>query len=96
VEIVSWRVSDLFLGKCHRLLREKKVELKIGNKGRVTLPTKLLKTLGLREGDVLELDAKGRAIVLKPRAISVNETRGIASKTKVDLEEIEEALGNES
>jgi AbrB family looped-hinge helix DNA binding protein len=77
-------------------LREKKVELKIGNKGRVTLPTKLLKTLGLREGDVLELDAKGRAIVLKPRAISVNETRGIASKTKVDLEEIEEALGNES
>jgi len=72
------------------------VELKIGNKGRITLPTKLLKTLGLREGDVLELDAKGRAIVLKPRAISVNETRGMAGKTEVDLEEIEEALGNES
>jgi AbrB family looped-hinge helix DNA binding protein len=76
-------------------LRETKVELKIGNKGRITLPTKLLKTLGLREGDVLELDAKGRAIVLKPKAISVNETRGIAGKTEVELEEIEEALGNE-
>jgi AbrB family looped-hinge helix DNA binding protein len=72
------------------------VEVKIGNKGRVTLPTKLLKALGLREGDVLELDAKGRAIVLKPRGASVGQTRGIAAKIVVDIEEIEQALGKEA
>lgn len=71
------------------------MELKIGNKGRITLPTRLLKALGLREGDVLELDAKGRAIVLKPRAVSVSQTRGLAGRAEVDLEEIEEALGKE-
>lgn len=71
------------------------MELKIGNKGRVTLPTKLLKALGLREGDVLDLDAKGRAIVLKPRATSVSQTRGIAGKIVVDIEEIEQAVGKD-
>jgi AbrB family looped-hinge helix DNA binding protein len=73
----------------------KKVELKIGNKGRITLPTKLLKALGLREGDVLELDAKGRAIVLKPRAPSVSQTKGVAGKIEVNLDEIEDAIGKE-
>lgn len=73
----------------------KKVELKIGNKGRITLPTKLLKALGLREGDVLELDAKGRAIVLKPRAASVSQTKGVAGKIEVNLDEIENAIGKE-
>jgi len=71
------------------------VELKIGKRGRITLPTKLLKALGLREGDVLELDAKGRAIVLKPRAVSVGETKGVAGKIEVDLEEVEHAIGKE-
>ena len=71
------------------------MELKIGNKGRITLPTKLLKALGLREGDVLELDARGRAIVLKPRGASVSQTKGVAGKIEVNLEEIEDAIGRE-
>ena len=71
------------------------MELTIGNKGRITLPAKLLKALGLREGDVLELDAKGRAILLKPRGASVSETKGVAGKIEVALEEIEQAIGNE-
>ena len=49
----------------------------------------------MREGDVLELDAKGRALVLKPRAVSVIETRGVAGKIEGDLEEVEEATGKE-
>ena len=72
------------------------MELKIGNKGRITLPVKLLKALGLREGDVLDLDAKGRAIVLKPRAATVSETKGLAGRVKIDLDEIEQALGKEN
>jgi len=76
-------------------LWDEKVEVKIGNKGRITLPTKLLKALGMREGDILELDAKGRAIVLRPIAVSVSETKGVAGKFRVDLEEVEEAMGKE-
>lgn len=72
------------------------MELKIGNKGRITLPTKLLRALGLREGDVLELDAKGGAIVLKPRGASVRETGGVAGKVTVNLEEIEQTIGKET
>jgi hypothetical protein len=44
---------------------------------------------------VLELDAKGKAIVLKPRAASVRETKGVAGKIEVDLEEVEHAIGKE-
>lgn len=72
-----------------------KVELRIGDKGRITLPTKILKALSLREGDVLELDARGRAIILRPRGASVSETKGVAGKFEVDLEEIEESIGKE-
>ncbi len=66
-----------------------KVELRIGSKGRVTLPARLLRALGLREGDNLELEAKGKGILLKPKAPSVRETKGVAGLAKVDLEEIE-------
>jgi bifunctional DNA-binding transcriptional regulator/antitoxin component of YhaV-PrlF toxin-antitoxin module len=55
----------------------------------------LLKALGLREGDALELDARGRAIVLKPRAASVSETKGVAGKIQVDLDELNHSIGKE-
>lgn len=44
---------------------------------------------------MLELDANGRALVLKPRAPSVGETKGLAGKIKVDVQEVEEAIGKE-
>lgn len=71
------------------------MEIKIGNKGRITLPVRLLRTLGLREGDTLTLEAKGNAILLRPKGISVLETKGIANIGKVEIEEIEESLGKE-
>ena len=71
------------------------MELRIGNKGRITLPTRLLRALGLREGDVLELDAKGNAILLKPKGVTVHDTKGVAGKLTVDLDEIEGSLGKE-
>lgn len=71
------------------------MEIRIGNRGRITLPAKLLKTLGLREGDILALEARGNAILLKPKGMSVMETKGIANIGRVSVEEIEEALGKE-
>jgi AbrB family looped-hinge helix DNA binding protein len=68
------------------------VELRIENKGRVTVPTRLFKALGLREGDLLELDAIGRAIVLKPRAVSVNETGGEDEDSGENNEGLQEDL----
>ena len=92
----NWaRFEHGFLVRRPQQFTGEKVELKIGDKGRITLPTKLLKDLGLREGDVLELDARGRAIILRPRAAPVSKTKGIAGKFEVDLEEVEQAIGKE-
>lgn len=41
-----------------------------------------------------KLDARGRANVLKPR-VSVSQTKCVASKIEVDIEEIEDAIGKE-
>jgi len=75
---------------------EQKVEIKIGNKGRITLPLKLRKLLGIREGDSLVIEVAGRGILLKPKGASTKETWGAAQPHKVEIEEIEEASGREA
>ena len=72
------------------------MEIKIGNKGRITLPFKLRLLLGIREGDSLTVEVSGDAILLKPKGVSVAETWGSAQIGKVEIEEIEEAPGREA
>jgi len=72
------------------------MEIKIGNKGRITLPLKLRTLLGIREGDSLIIEIAGRGILLKPKGASIKETWGVAKLDKVEIEEIEEALGREA
>jgi AbrB family looped-hinge helix DNA binding protein len=72
------------------------MEIKIGTKGRVTLPLKLRMLLGIKEGDSLTVEVISGGILLKPKAISAKDTWGIAKIEKVEIEEIEEALGKES
>lgn len=70
------------------------VVVKIGEKGRVTIPAELRRALGLSEGDSLRVYVRGGEIVLRPeRVISSEDIRGILGGTKVDLEEVEGALG---
>lgn len=71
------------------------MEIKIGNKGRITLPYKIRMTLGIKEGDSLTLEVTSKGILLKPKGSSVKETWGIAKIEKIEIEEIEEALGKE-
>lgn len=72
------------------------MEAKIGEKGRVTLPIEIRRTLGVREGDTIIIEARGKEIVLKPkRYVSVKDAAGIAALGKVRIEEIEEAMGRE-
>lgn len=72
------------------------MEIKIGNKGRMTLPKKLRMLMGIREGDSLIVEVSGNAILLKPKGASVSETWGSAKLGKVEIEEIEEAAGREA
>lgn len=71
------------------------MEIKIGNKGRITLPLKLRMVLGIKEGDYLTVEVTNKGILLKPRGPSAKETWGIAKIEKIEIEEIEEALGKE-
>jgi len=75
---------------------EFKMEIKIGNKGRITLPHKLRLLLGIREGDSLTIEVSGSAILLKPKGTSVRDAWGSAQVGKVEIEEIEEAAGREA
>jgi AbrB family looped-hinge helix DNA binding protein len=72
------------------------MEIRIGDKGRITLPLKLRMLLGIKEGDSLTIEVTSRGILLKPKGASAKETWGAAKLGKVEIEEIEEALGKES
>jgi len=72
------------------------MEIRVGSKGRITIPSKLRLMLGIKEGDKLIVEVSGNAILLKPKGFSVDETWGVAKIDKVDVEEIEEAIGRES
>jgi len=69
------------------------MEVRIGNRGRITLPLKLRKLLGLRDGDSLIVEAVGKGILLKLKGPSSKELWGVARLEKVEIEEIEGSLG---
>jgi AbrB family looped-hinge helix DNA binding protein len=71
------------------------MEVKIGDKGRITLPLKLRELLGLREGDTLVVEVIDKGILLKPKGPSSRELWGVARIERVEIEEIEESLGRE-
>lgn len=72
------------------------MEAKIGEKGRITLPLEIRKSMGVMEGDVVIIEPRGNEVVLRPKhRLTVKEVKGIAKVGKVKLEEIEEALGKE-
>jgi len=68
------------------------MEVRIGNRGRITLPLKLRELLGLREGDSLIVEVVGKGILLKPKGPSSRELWGVARLERVEIEEIEESL----
>ena len=71
------------------------LEVEIKEKGRIIIPSKIRKALGLREGDKMKLEVAGGILQLKPaQIVTIHDIYGIA-KTKVKLKEIEDALGHE-
>jgi AbrB family looped-hinge helix DNA binding protein len=72
------------------------MEIKIGNKGRITIPHKLRLLLGIKEGDSLIIEVSGSGILLKPKGASVRDTWGLLQVGRVEVEEVEEAAGREA
>ncbi len=69
--------------------------LRLQEKGRITIPRKIRKALGLKANDELILELKGNAVVLRPKNyVRVSDLKGVL-KVKVKLEEIEEAPAHE-
>lgn len=89
-------IARLIKSNSPSLKWESKMEVKIGNKGRITLPHKLRLLLGIREGDSLTIEVSGSAILLKPKGASVRDTWGSTQIGKVEIKEIEEAAGREA
>ena len=71
------------------------MEAQIQDKGRITLPRKIRKALGIKEKDWVMVEVHGNKIVIKPKnSITVAQTFGIIkSKKRIKLEDIEEAVG---
>jgi len=72
------------------------MEVRVERGGRITIPPEVLRSLGLEEGDVLELEVAGRSIVLRSaKRITVDGLWGLAGVHEVDLEDVEDALGRD-
>ena len=72
------------------------MEVELRDKGRITIPASIREALGLRKGDVLQLIARRGEIVLRPkRVVTASEIKGVLGPAKIDLEDIEEALGRD-
>lgn len=69
----------------------------VESRGRIVIPAEVREMLNIREGSELEVEVVEGKIVLTPvRILSARDLYGIAGKELVDLEEIEQALGEES
>ena len=70
------------------------MEIIIRDKGRITLPLSIRKTLGIKEKDSITMEIKGNEVILRPKClVRVKDAKGTANIDKVELEDIEEALG---
>ena len=74
-----------------------KLEAEVEAKGRITIPARLRRDLGIVQGEVLDISSKKGAIILKrKKVVSVSDMKGILGRPRVKLEEVEDALGKES
>lgn len=73
------------------------MEAEVEAKGRITIPARLRRDLGIMQGEKLDVSLKDGAIILKRKKIvSVSDMKGVLGRSSVKLEEVEDALGKES
>ena len=79
-----------------RLFVGNMMEVKLEGRGRIVIPSKVRKLLGLREGSILILEVKdGKILLIPKKKVSVDDLFGIAGVGKVEIEDVEGALAGE-
>ena len=67
----------------------------VEKKGRVVIPSRVRKQLGIKAGMELEINVKGGGILMRPkRKVFAKDLLGIAGKERVDLDEVEDSLAS--
>ncbi len=70
------------------------MEVELKEKGRIVIPARIRKSLGLQPGDKLMVEVLRGEIKFKPTVtVRVKDLRGVAKIENVDLQEIEDAAG---
>ncbi|MEM3607784.1 MAG: AbrB/MazE/SpoVT family DNA-binding domain-containing protein [Candidatus Bathyarchaeia archaeon] len=68
----------------------------VEKRGRITIPSRIRAMLGIKEGTELEVGFDSGKLILKPvLRVSAKDLYGVAGEERVNIEEIEEALGGE-
>ena len=71
------------------------MEVRIQDKGRLTLPRKIRRILGIKDKDWVVVEVQGNRIIIKPKnSVTVAQTFGIVkSEKRIKFEDIEKAAG---
>jgi AbrB family looped-hinge helix DNA binding protein len=70
------------------------MEAEVEAKGRITIPARIRRDLGITKGEKLDISSKNGAIILRrKKVVSVSDIKGIIGPSKVKIKDIEEALG---
>jgi len=65
-----------------------KIQVKVLQKGKVTIPEEIREILGIEEGDYLTMDATGSKLILIPPKVIPNPTDVLAGLAKgIDIKE---------
>ncbi len=71
-------------------------EVGLERKGRILIPARVRRLLGLREGSMLTLRVEGDSLILVPkRRATVDSLYGLAGGEEVEIEEVESSLSGE-
>jgi len=71
-------------------------EVGLERKGRILIPARVRRLLGLREGSMLTHRVEGDSLILVPkRRVTVDDLYGLAGGEEVEIEEVESSLSGE-
>ncbi|MDK2372673.1 MAG: AbrB/MazE/SpoVT family DNA-binding domain-containing protein [Candidatus Korarchaeota archaeon] len=87
---------EFLYGKSHTSTLDNMLEVRLGKRGRVVIPSRIRKLLGLKEGTVLIMEVReGRIVLIPKRKVSIDDIFGAAGVGKVELEDVEGGLAGE-
>lgn len=68
---------------------------KIGNRSVIILPQKMMRELGLKDGDILKVEKKGSVLAFQPAAAEFKEWAEAYRNANIDYKDVLKRLGND-